>query len=143
MKVDVGGTSLAFDVEGAWLVPVGAWMVERPTVIVLGSGREERAVGSALADLAQVVYLDHRDGADDIAAFCAALEIERPVLVGMGSSLTLAEKSAARHQELVRGLVLVGAGGPGPLPAGLPVLTGSTGDLDAVRRFVQAFQSFG
>jgi hypothetical protein len=119
VQVTVGDARLSFDVEGAWLVPMGAWMVERPTVLVLGEPRASRILGAALAELAQVIYID---GDGDLVGFCAALEIERPLLIQIG------EEDAAS----------------GELPTGFPGLVVSPGDPDAVEvacRFVQAFQS--
>ncbi len=66
MKVEANGVDLFFDVEGTHLVAEGPWMRERPTVILLHTGPgvdhslyKEHA-GPALAEVAQVVYLDLR-----------------------------------------------------------------------------------
>lgn len=106
MRVAVGDVKLYFDVDGAKLVPVGPWMVERPTVVLLhpGPGFDHTLfkdlVGPLLAEVAQVVYLDLRGHgrsdrcapeqmtiaqlADDLDALCQALEIQRPVVYGQG-----------------------------------------------------------
>src|SRR3984893_1314378 len=65
MHVLVNGVRLFFDVEGAKLVPNGAVMRERPTLLLLhgGPGFDHsiyKPAYSALADIAQVIYLDHR-----------------------------------------------------------------------------------
>ena len=65
MHVLVNGVRLFFDVEGAKLVPDGPVMREKPTLLMLhgGPGSDHsiyRPAYSALADIAQIVYLDHR-----------------------------------------------------------------------------------
>jgi proline iminopeptidase len=65
MRVLVNGVRLFFDVEGASLVPDGPTMREKPTLLLLhgGPGFDHsiyKPAYSALADVAQVVYLDHR-----------------------------------------------------------------------------------
>ena len=92
MHVDANGIRLWFDVEGPVLVPDGATMRERPTIILLhgGPGSFDHSYlkpdFGRLAKVAQVIYLDLRDHgrsergdphawrfetcADDILAFC-------------------------------------------------------------------------
>ena len=65
MKVFVNGVRLFFDVEGARLVPDGPVMREKPTLLLLhgGPGFDHsiyKPAYSALADVAQIIYLDHR-----------------------------------------------------------------------------------
>ena len=66
MQVEVNGTRLWFDAEGPKLVPDGAALRERPTVVLVhgGSGSDDhsyfRPHAAALAAVAQVVYLDLR-----------------------------------------------------------------------------------
>src|SRR5260221_11402229 len=65
MHVLVNGGRLFFDVEGAKLVPNGPAMREKPTLILLhgGPGFDHsiyKPAYSALAESAQIVYLDHR-----------------------------------------------------------------------------------
>jgi pimeloyl-ACP methyl ester carboxylesterase len=129
MKVAVNGVHLFFDVEGAKVRPDGPWMRDRPTVILLPTGpgidhslyRDH--VGPALAEVAQVIYLDFRGAgrsdwssvehwtidtwADDLTAFCGALELRRPVLLGTGIGGVVAIEQAARRPDLVDRLVLV------------------------------------
>ena len=129
MKVAVNDVHLFFDVEGAKVRPDGPWMRDRPTVILLPTGpgidhslyREH--VGPALAEVAQVIYLDFRGAgrsdwssvehwtidtwADDLTAFCDALELRRPVLLGTGIGGVVAIEQAARRPDLVDRLVLV------------------------------------
>ena len=129
MRVRVGDARLYFDVEGAQLVPDGPWMHERPTVVLLhtGPGADHSAykdhVGPALARDAQVVYLDMRGSGrsdwsspehwtleqwvDDLAGFCDALELERPVVLGTSIGGVIGLHYADRSPERVAKLVLV------------------------------------
>lgn len=104
MRVSIGDCRLFVDIEGAGLVPHGPTMRERPTVILLhgGPGMDHSSFKpqwSALTDIAQVVYYDHRgqgrsDRSDpaawnlrqwaaDLVALCDALEIVEPVVYGV------------------------------------------------------------
>jgi pimeloyl-ACP methyl ester carboxylesterase len=104
MRVQVGDVKLFYDVEGAKLRPDGARMREVPTIVLLhgGPGGDHALFKPAygdLADVAQLVYLDHRgqgrsdrssperwnltQWADDVKGFCDALEIERPIVLGV------------------------------------------------------------
>jgi proline iminopeptidase len=131
MRVAVDDIRLFFDVDGAKLVPEGAWMRERPTVILIhtGPGADHSSykdhVGPALAESAQVVYLDVRGAgrsdrstpehwrldrwADDLVEFCAALEIVRPVVLGTAFGAFCAVRATSRHPGFASGLVLVSA----------------------------------
>ena len=127
MRISVGEVSLYFDVEGPLLVPDGDRMIERPTVLLLhgGPGADHSLFKpelAALADNAQVVYLDQRGSgrsdrgsppswtwsrwADDVADFCRVLGINRPFLAGTSSGGLVAMVCAARHPGLVAGLIL-------------------------------------
>jgi pimeloyl-ACP methyl ester carboxylesterase len=104
MRVLVNGVRIFFDVEGASLVPDGAAMRRKPTLLLLhgGPGFDHsiyKPAYSALSDLAQVVYLDLRGNGrsdagpkeawnlsqwgDDVRGFCDVLEIERPIVLGV------------------------------------------------------------
>lgn len=68
MHVSVNGVRLFFDVEGTKLDPDGPAMREKPTLLMLhgGPGADHsihRPAYSALSDIAQIVYLDHRGDA--------------------------------------------------------------------------------
>lgn len=127
MRVKVGDGWLFFDVEGAKLVPDGPKMRERPTLLLLhgGPGFDHSSFKpnfSPLADVAQVVYLDHRgqgrsdrtapprwtfdEWADDVRAFCDALEIEKPIVMGTSFGGMVAMAYAARHPEHPAKLIL-------------------------------------
>jgi pimeloyl-ACP methyl ester carboxylesterase len=118
MRVSVGDCRLYVDVEGLGLVPDGPVMRERPTLVLLhgGPGADHTVLKpafGALADVAQVVYYDHRghgrsdrstpdrwnhdQWADDVVALCEALEIVDPIVCGVSFGATLALHYAARH----------------------------------------------
>jgi proline iminopeptidase len=121
MRIDIGdGIRLWFDVEGLGLVPDGDVMREQPTLLLLhgGPGMDHsgfKPTMSALADLCQVVYVDHRGNgrsdrgdpadwvfdvwADDVVRFCDALGIERPIVLGNSFGGMVAMRYLARHPE--------------------------------------------
>jgi pimeloyl-ACP methyl ester carboxylesterase len=129
VKVHANGVDLFFDVEGTQLVADGPWMRDRPTVVALHSGPGldhtlyKEHVGPTLAEHAQVVYLDQRGAGrsdwsseehwtletwvEDLAQFCDALELERPILLGTGIGGVVALLYAARRPERIDRLVLV------------------------------------
>ncbi|HXL13218.1 MAG TPA: alpha/beta hydrolase [Bradyrhizobium sp.] len=128
MHVLVNGVRLFFDVEGAKLVPDGPAIREKPTLLLLhgGPGFDHsiyRPAYSALADIAQVIYLDHRgngrseDGpreswnltqwGDDVRAFCDALGITRPIVLGASFGGMVALAYATRHPTHPSKLVLI------------------------------------
>lgn len=129
MRLAVAGTRLFFDVVGSELVPEGRTMRERPTLVLLhgGPGADHsiyRPAFDVLADRARLVYLDLRgqgrsdpDEArnwnlarwgDDVAAFCDALGVERPVVFGHSFGGMVAMAYATRHPQHPGGLVLSG-----------------------------------
>ena len=128
MKISVNGTRLFFDVEGASLVPDGSSMRQKPTLVLLhgGPGFDHSAFKpafSALADIAQVIFLEHRGNGrsdpatcetwnlaqwgDDIRGFCDALGIERPIVLGVSFGGMVAMAYATRHPEHPAKLILV------------------------------------
>jgi proline iminopeptidase len=128
----VGDIELFFDVDGPQVVPSPEGAVERPTVVLLhpGPGADHSVykdtIGPRLAEVAQVVYVDQRgDGrsdrsngsrwnletwTEDLAELLAALEIERPVLLGSSIGALVALKFASRYPERPAKLVLTSAG---------------------------------
>ncbi|MEM8755123.1 MAG: alpha/beta fold hydrolase, partial [Pseudomonadota bacterium] len=127
MRVAVNGVKIWFDVEGAGLVPDGEAMRKKPTLIALhgGPGADHsiyKPQFSAFADVAQVVYLDHRGNGrsdqagpetwnlaqwgDDVRAFCEALGIEKPVVYGASFGGFVAQAYATRHPDHVGKLIL-------------------------------------
>jgi proline iminopeptidase len=134
MHVLVNGARLFFDVEGASLVPDGPAMREKPTLLMLhgGPGADHsiyRPDYSALADIAQIVYLDHRgngrsdDGpkeawtlaqwGDDVHAFCDALGIVHPIVLGASFGGMVALAYATRHPTHPSKLILISTAAAG------------------------------
>jgi len=128
MQILVNGVRLFFDVEGAGLVPDDRTMLEKPTLVLLhgGPGFDHTVYKprfSALADIAQVVYLDHRGNGrseagpreswnlaqwgDDVRAFCEALGIERPIVLGVSFGGMVALAYVTRHPAHPAKVILV------------------------------------
>jgi len=128
MRVLVNGVRLFFDVEGASLVPEGATMREKPTLVLLhgGPGLDHsiyKPSFSALADVVQVIFLDHRGNGrsdrgpqeswtlaqwgDDVRGFYEALGIARPIVFGASFGGMVAMAYATRHPDLPAKLILV------------------------------------
>ena len=128
MHVLVNGVRLFFDVVGEKLSPRGPLMQERPTVLMLhgGPGADHshyRPAWDVLADVAQLVYLDHRGNgrsahgpqalwtlaqwADDVRAFCDVLGIVKPIVLGASFGGIVAQAYATRHAEHPGKLILV------------------------------------
>lgn len=130
MHITVNGARLFFDVAGATLAATPEGPKPRPALLVLhgGPGFDHWALRDyfdRFADVTQVVYLDHRgngrsrggDGSDptrwnldqwgdDIAAFCDALGLERPIVLGQSFGGFVAQSYAIRHPGHARGLIL-------------------------------------
>ena len=130
MRIEVNGVRLFFDVEGAKLVPDGPRMREKPTLVLLhgGPGMDGaywRPWATAFSDICQIVYLDQRGAGrsepgppelwtfeqwgDDVAAFCDALEIERPIVCGSSFGGMVAQAYATRHPEQPSKLIILSA----------------------------------
>src|ERR1044072_7215731 len=128
MHVLVNGVRVFFDVDGAKLVPDGASTREKPTLLMLhgGPGLDHaifKPAYSALADVAQVIYLDQRGNGrsdagpkeswtlaqwgDDVRAFCDALGIEKPIVLGVSFGGTLAMAYATRYPSHPGKLILI------------------------------------
>lgn len=126
MHIDVNGAKIFFDVVGSKLMPEGNQMVERPTMLVLhgGPGFDHSTLRphfDRYADEYQVIYIDHRANgrstgdladctldqwADDIAAFCTTLGIQKPVVFGQSFGGMVAMHYAARHPDAPSQLIL-------------------------------------
>lgn len=119
MRIEIEpGVRLYVDVDGCGLVPDGPAMREKPTLILLHGGpgfdhSSFKPVFGQLTDVAQVVYVDHRGHgrsdrrppqewnldtfADDVVRLCAALGIEKPVVLGQSYGGFVAQRYLARH----------------------------------------------
>ena len=128
MQVDVNGTRLWFDVDGAALVANGSRLRQRPTVVLVhgGPGVYDHSYlkpdFGRLAEHAQVVYLDLRGHgrsdwgdagewsfeacADDIRAFCDTVGIVRPIVLGHSLGGPVVLLYGARHPGHPAGLVV-------------------------------------
>jgi proline iminopeptidase len=128
MQVEVNGTRLWFDVDGPALEPDGPRMHERPTVVLVhgGPGSYDHSYFkphfARLAGDAQVVYLDLRGHgrsarhdpadwsfelcADDVRAFCDALGIVKPIVLGHSMGGFVAMLYGIRHPGHGGGLIL-------------------------------------
>jgi len=112
------GVRLFVDIEGPGLVPDGPRLREKPTLILLHGGPGYDHSGfkpafSRLADVAQIVYYDHRGHgrsdrrppeewtldtfADDVVRLCEALGIAKPVVLGQSFGGFVAQRYLARH----------------------------------------------
>lgn len=129
MRVDIGGVRLFFDVEGAGLASGGPGTQAKPALLLLHGGpgiadhTSFKPYFGRFAGTHQVIYLDHRGQgrsdqredpahwdigtwADDVARFCAALEIEHPVLLGNSFGGMVAMAAAGRHPDLASKVIL-------------------------------------
>ncbi len=109
---------LFVDIEGPGLVPDGPLLREKPTLVLLHGGPGYDHSGfkpafSRLADVAQIVYYDHRGHgrsdrrpreewtldtfADDVVRLCDALGIARPIVLGQSFGGFVAQRYIARH----------------------------------------------
>jgi pimeloyl-ACP methyl ester carboxylesterase len=109
-------------------------MREKPTLLMLhgGPGSDHsiyRPAYSALADIAQIIYLDHRgngrseDGpkeswnlaqwGDDVRTFCDALGIASPIVLGASFGGMVALSYATRHPGHASKLVLISTAASG------------------------------
>jgi proline iminopeptidase len=127
MLATVCGTEIYFDVDGAKLDVVDGRLHAKPTLVALhgGPGFDHAYLKPGLGllrDRAQIVYVDLRGQgrsarppletcsleqmADDVAALCGVLGIERPIVFGHSAGGFVALHLALRHPALVGGLIL-------------------------------------
>jgi len=127
MFVQVNGQRLFFDVIGEKLRIDGKRLIEKPTLIALHGGpgldhSRMRPELDALADIAQVIYLDHRGNGrsmpsepaawtldqwgDDVKGLCDALGIVRPIVFGHSFGGMVAQSYLTRHPNHAAGVVL-------------------------------------
>ncbi|MEZ5635585.1 MAG: alpha/beta fold hydrolase [Burkholderiaceae bacterium] len=127
MHLSVNGARLYVDIEGAGTVPDGATMRDKPTLVLLhgGPGLDHslfKPAFSQLADVAQIVYIDHRGNGrssqgdpsswnlaqwgDDVRGVCDVLGITRPIVYGVSFGGFVAQSYATRHPDHPGKLVL-------------------------------------
>jgi proline-specific peptidase len=127
VQASLNGTRLWFDIEGAGLVADGPRMRTKPTLILLHGGPGFDHSGfkpshGAFADIAQIVYVDHRgmgrsaysdpaqwtldQWADDLRALVDLLGIDRPVVLGHSFGGFVAQSYALRHTAHLSKLIL-------------------------------------
>jgi pimeloyl-ACP methyl ester carboxylesterase len=119
MQIDIGqGVRLFVDIEGPGWVPDGPALREKPTLLLLHGGPGFDHSGfkpafSRLADVAQIVYYDHRGHgrserrpvsewtldtwADDVVRLCDALGVRKPIVLGQSFGGFVAQHYIARH----------------------------------------------
>ena len=133
MRITVNGVSIFFEVIGEKLALVDGALVEKPTLLVLhgGPGFDHsgmRGYFDRFADDTQVIYLDHRANGrsdhgprsswnldqwgDDVAAFCAALEIEAPIVLGHSFGGFVAQSYMVRHPQHPSKVILSSTSAP-------------------------------
>lgn len=159
MRIRINGASLFFEVEGTKLVQQGRDLLPRPTVVALhgGPGGTDHAMFrphlALLGDGAQVVYLDLRGNgrsdrsspdfwnletwAHDVRAFCEALEIEAPIVLGASFGGLVAQAYATRYPGHPGKLILCSTNARFDLGRCLAMFQqlGGTPAMDAAREF--------
>ena len=121
------GQRIFFDVVGAKLAADGPRMRQKPTLIVMHGGPGFDHTGlrgdfDGFADIAQVIYIDHRGNGrsvpsdpaswtleqwgDDVRTLCDRLGIERPIVFGQSFGGMVAQSYATRHPDHPAALIL-------------------------------------
>jgi proline iminopeptidase len=147
MHIAVNGVRLYVDIEGAGLVADGPRMREKPALVLVhgGPGADHsiyKPAFSALSDIAQIVYYDHRgcgrsgdatpdtwtlaQWADDLKTLCETLGLVRPIVYGASFGGFVAATYATRH----------------PGHAGKLILTSTAARVDFEAMFL-AFRDLG
>ena len=128
MRVEIQpGVRLFVDIEGLGHEPHGRGLREKPALILIhgGPGFDHTAFRpffSRFTDLCQVVYFDQRGHgrsdprpaeewrldvfADDVVRLCAALGIEKPIVLGQSFGGFVAQRYLARYPGHARKVVL-------------------------------------
>ena len=127
MKARVRGTEIYFDVDGMGLVPDGGEMTERPVLFLLhgGPGGDHasfKSSVSALRDVAQLVYVDHRgsgrsapadpatytmdENIADVDALREHLGLDRIAVLGSSYGGMVAQGYAIQYPDRLSNLIL-------------------------------------
>jgi pimeloyl-ACP methyl ester carboxylesterase len=130
MFVTVNGVRLFFDVLNPELALDGDMIVAKPALICVPGGpggdhQSLRPFFDRFSDVAQVIYLDPRASGrsergrpeawtldqwgDDLDAFCEALGIASPILLGVSGGAMMVQSCLARHPRRAGGAVLINA----------------------------------
>lgn len=130
MHVTVNGVRLFFDVLNPELEVIGNRLRRKPALVCIPGGpggdhQTLRPYVDRFGDVAQVIFLDPRGGGrsehgpeadwtldqwgDDIAAFCKALSLERPIVMGSSGGSLMVQSFLARHPEAAGGAILANA----------------------------------
>lgn len=138
MHIRIGAQRLFFDVVGEKLRIDGARLIEKPTLIALHGGpgydhQRLRPDADGLADIAQVIYLDHRGNGrsrpsdpttwtldrwgDDIRDFCDELGIDKPLVFGNSFGGLVAMSYLVRHPGHAAGAIISSSGAWYDFPA--------------------------
>ena len=121
MRIEIEpGVRLYVDVESPQFVPDGPVLREKPTLLLLhgGPGFDHsgfRPYFDRVADIAQVIYYDHRGHgrsdrrppaewtldtfADDVVRLCDALGIVKPIVLGQSFGGFVAQRYIERHPD--------------------------------------------
>ena len=121
MRIEIeSGVRLYVDVESPQFVPDGPVLREKPTLLLLHGGPGFDHSGfrphfGRVADIAQVVYYDHRGHgrsdrrprdewtldvfADDVVRLCDALGIVKPIVLGQSFGGFVAQRYIERHPD--------------------------------------------
>lgn len=127
MRAKIPGATLFFDVDGVQFAPSGDRMIERPVVFLLhgGPGGDHafyKSQISALRDVAQLVYIDHRGSGRstvedpatctldqniaDVDALREYLGLPRIAVMGVSYGGMVAQGYAIRYPDRVSSLIL-------------------------------------
>jgi proline iminopeptidase len=130
MFATINDVRLFYDVLNPKLEIVGAKLKDKPTVVCLPGGpggdhQTLRPFFDRFASVVQVVYLDPRGGGrsdhgdasqwtleqwgDDIAAFCDAIGLEKPIVLGSSGGTLMVQSYLARHPSHPGGAILINA----------------------------------
>jgi pimeloyl-ACP methyl ester carboxylesterase len=128
MFVTVNDVRLFFDVLSPKLEIEGASLREKPVLICLpgGPGGDHQTIRPAFdrfTNVAQVIYLDHRASGrsergdparwtldqwgNDVAAFCDALGLEKPIILGVSGGAIVTQAFLAQHPDRAAGAILI------------------------------------
>lgn len=131
MRVQVNGVRLYVDADGLGLAYAEGKLIERPPLVLLhgGPGYDHLAFKpwfARFADIAQVLYLDHRgqghsdesdpahwtldQWGDDVIGLCDALDLPAPILLGHSFGGFVALNVATRYPDRLGKLILSSTG---------------------------------